>query len=233
MNNQFETTFIPQQPILRVEGASRSGEPVNFALILSLVVFFVTIGISVGAYLYRNQVELRVLEKGKILQAAENDFNIDEISTYKRIDSRLSLAKKLVDEHVISSAIFSLIESSVAQNVGLTSFSFDKDSRTSGSSGGDSVTLAGQAPSYAAVYFQVESWRALRPQVQSVEVTSMNLDDKSGVVGFSAVLTIDPSYSESLRVIEANSAAAKRQAEASASNEVSSTASVTTNISPP
>jgi hypothetical protein len=79
----------------------------------------------------------------------------------------------------------------------------------------------------------VESWRALRPQVQSVEVTSMNLDDKSGVVGFSAVLTIDPSYSESLRVIEANSAAAKRQAEASASNEVSSTASVTTNISPP
>jgi hypothetical protein len=200
MANQFETAFIPQQPILRVEGAPRPSEPVNLALVLSLVVFFVTIAVGVGVYLYRAQVDKRVVQKTVQLQEAEKDFNIDEITTYKRIDSRLSLAKKLVDEHIISSVAFDLLESSVAQNVGLTALSFTKDAK------GNSIDLSGQAPSYAAVYFQIESWRAMRSKITSVEPSPMSLEEKTGIVTFSVKLTVDPKYLESLHVIEARSA---------------------------
>lgn len=199
MANQFETDFIPQQPILRIEGTPRSGESVNLALILALIIFFVTIAVSVGAYLYRAQVEKRVYEKSLLLQEAEKDFNIDEIDIYKRIDSRLTLAKKLVDEHTISSVAFDILESSVAQNIGLTSLAFSKDSK------GNFINITGQAPSYAAVYFQAESWRALRPKIMSVEVAAMALEEKNGIVTFSMKLLVDARYFESLQVIEGQS----------------------------
>jgi Tfp pilus assembly protein PilN len=227
MANQFETAFIPQQPILRVEGVSRSSEPVNLALILSLVVFFVTITVAVGVYLYRAQIDKRVVQKTVQLEEAEKDFNIDEITTYKRIDSRLSLAKKLVDEHTISSVAFDLLESSVAQNVGLTALSFAKDAK------GNSIALSGQAPSYAAVYFQIESWRAIRSKITSVEPSPMSLDEKTGIVSFSVKLTVDPQYLESLRVIEARSAPSHAAPVPKVSETATSTMSASANISIP
>lgn len=227
MANQFETAFIPQQPILRVDGVSRSGEPVNLALILSLIIFFVTIAVSAGVYLYRVQIDKRVHEKSQILEAAEKDFNIDEITTYKRIDSRLALAKKLVDEHTISSVAFDLLESSTAQNVGLTSLTFTKDLQ------GNSINLNGQAPSYAAVYFQAEAWRAMRPKIQSAEVTVMSLEDRTGIVSFSVKLMIDPQYLQSLSVINARSGTPKTSTVPVAPETASSTTTMTANISTP
>jgi hypothetical protein len=228
MSNQFETAFIPQQPILRVEGVARSGgEPVNFALILSLVVFFVMIAVSAGVYLYRIQIEKRVHEKTVILEAAEKDFNIDEITTYKRIDSRLALAKKLVDEHVISSVTFDLLESSTAQNVGLVSMSFGRDEK------GSSINLSGQAPSYAAVYFQLEAWRAMRPKISNVEISGMALDERTGVVSFTVKLDIDPQYLESSRVIEARKTPAKTVSVPEVSGNANAATTTSVNISTP
>lgn len=227
MENQFETSFIPQQPILRVEGVSRSSEPLNLALILALIVFFVTLAVSVGAYLYRAQIDKRVYEKSQILQEAEKDFDIDQITVYKNIDSRLSLAKKLVDEHVISSAIFDILESSVAQNIGLTSLSFLKDTK------GNTIVVNGEAPSYAAVYFQLESWRALSPKIKNVEISGMSLDEKSGIVAFGVKFDIGEAYLESLRVIEARSAAARASAEANVPEEMSTATTSLTNIPTP
>lgn len=217
MANQFETAFIPQQPILKIEGAARPGEQVNFALILALIIFFVTIVLSISVYLYRAQIEKRVLEKSLILQEAEKDFNIDEIDTYKRIDSRLSLAKKLVDEHVISSVAFEILESSVAQNVGLTSLGF------STTPAGKLIDISGQAPSYAAVYFQAESWRAMSPKIQSVEVSGMTLEDKTGIVTFTMKLTIAPQYFESLQVLQTQSLESESAAVTESSESAEST----------
>ncbi len=225
MENQFETSFIPQQPILKVEGASRSGEPMNLALVLALIIFFVTIAVAVGVYLYRAQIEKRVYEKSQILQAAEKDFDIDQITVYKHIDSRLSLAKKLVDEHMISSAIFDILESSVAQNIGLTSLAFTKDI------GGDSISLTGEAPSYAAVYFQLESWRAMHAKIKNVEISGMTLNERSSIVTFSVKLTIAPEYLQSLPVIEARSAISQRAA--TIPETTSATTTTPTNISTP
>lgn len=227
MDNQFETSFIPQQPILKVEGASRSGEPMNLALVLALIIFFVTIAVAVGVYLYRAQIEKRVHEKSQILQEAEKYFDIDQITVYKNIDSRLSLAKKLVDEHMISSVIFDILESSVAESIGLTSLAFTKDV------GGNSVSLTGEAPSYAAVYFQLESWRAMHAKIKNVEISGMALSDQSSIVTFGVKLTIAPEYLQSLRVIEARSAASQRAALVNIPETTGATTTMSANISTP
>lgn len=226
MANQFETSFIPQQPILKVEGSSsKRRETTNFALILAVILFFIALGVSVGTYFYRVQVEKRVLDAGQRLADAEKLFNIDEISTYKHIDTRLTTAKQLVDAHVIFSVVLDLLETSAAQNIGLTSFGFTQGSKDY------MISLSGQAPSYAAVYFQSEAWRAMRPMVTHVEISGMNLNGQTGVVGFSAAITIDPSYLNFSRVLDAQKRAATPQV--SSVLEGATTPSIVTKTSNP
>lgn len=197
MGNQFETSFIPQQPLLKVEGSMRPRESLNIALVIALVLFFVSIVVSAGVYVYRTQVNKSIAVHEKQLADAEQYFDIDEITKFKHVDTRLTTAKNLVDRHVIFSVILDLLEASTAQNVGLMSLGFAKTGR------GYEVSLAAEAPSYAAVYFQRDAWRNMKPMITDVRVSGMSLSQQTGIVSFSTVLTIDPSYLEFSRYLDA------------------------------
>ncbi len=200
MANVFETSFIPQQPILKVEGGSHRREPLNAALILALILFFVSVTVAGGVYFYGLQVDKRVVAKATALEAAEKFFNIDEINTYKRVDVRLGTAKKLVDSHALFTVILNLFEAQATQNVALSSLSYTRVGKDI------TVLISGQATNYAAVYSQGEAWRAAAPFVEKVEMNQLMLDDQTGIVTFTSKLTLDPSYAEALHVSTVNSA---------------------------
>ena len=196
MANQFETSFIPQQPLLKVEGVSRRKESLNFSVIFSIIILIASGVVAGGLYFYRAQVNNRVHQAQKDLAEAEKYFSIDEINKYQKANMRLGIAKTLVHQHTINSVILDFLESNTAVNIGLTSFSATKDGV------GYHVALNGQAPSYSAVYFQVEKWRAMQPTVQGATMGSLGLDEENGIVTFSLTLDIDPSYLEFSSVLE-------------------------------
>lgn len=198
MANLPETSFMPQQPLLRVEGGGRRSEPINLALVVAIIIFFVTLSVAGGMYFYKAKLDKEVLAKGQQLADQEKKFNIDEITVYKNLQTSLTTAKKLVDSHTIFSVILDTIESHAAENVGLTSFDYKKEAT------GIKLSVSGQAPSYAAVYFQVEEWRKT-PHVKKVEVTMLALDEHTSVVAFAATIDIDPSYLDYAQVLQAQS----------------------------
>ncbi len=198
MANLPETTFMPQQPLLRVEGGSRRSEPINLALVVANIIFFVTLSVAGGMYFYKAKLDKEVLAKGQQLADQEKKFNIDEITVYKNLQTSLTAAKKLVDSHTIFSVILDTIESHAAENVGLTSFDYKKEDA------GIKLSVSGQAPSYAAVYFQIEEWRKT-PHVKKVNVVSLALDEHTSVVAFSATIDIDPSYLDYAQVLQEQS----------------------------
>ena len=197
MPNPLETSFIPKQPLLKVEGTSKRSEPINVALIAALIVFFVTLSVAGGLMLWKNKVVKTVEAKGVELQDAEKNFNIDDINMYKHLQTSLETAKRLVDNHTIFSVAFDLIEEQTAKNIALTSLGFSQSPQ------GVSITLEGNAPSYGALYFQVASWKKMTPVVKSVDLSSFTLDEMSGIVGFSTKILIDESYLQSAQVIKA------------------------------
>ena len=200
MINQFETSFIPQQPLLKVEGVARRKEAVNFSAIFSVIIFLAAGVIAGGLYFYRAQVNARIYDVQKSLEEAEKFFSIEEINKYKHADTRLRAAKTLVHRHVINSVILDFLEKNTAVNVGLTSFGATKDAD------GYRIALAGQAPSYSAVYFQVEKWRAMQPTVQNVLMGSLGLSEETGIVTFAVTLEIDPKYLELSSVLDRDGA---------------------------
>ena len=133
--------------------------------------------------------------------------NVDEITEFKNLQTTLTTAKRLVDSHTIFSVLLDMVEAHAAENVGLTAFDYKKDDTAV------KVSVSGQAPSYAAVYFQVEEWRHT-PHVKKVEVTALALDVHTSVVAFSALVDIDPSYVNFAQVLQDQAAkAAKAESE--------------------
>ncbi len=196
MANFQETSFIPQQPLLRVEGASRRRESVNLALVLSLLIFFVTLCVAGGVYLYKGKIVKDIARSGQELSDAEKSFDVEDITVFKDLQTSLRQAKQLVDSHTIFSVILDMLEAHTAENIGLTSLSF------AAADGGVQLTLSGLAPSYAAVYFQVEEWRNMVAHVKKVVVTGLTLDERTGVVAFSVHADIDPGYLQYSHVLE-------------------------------
>jgi hypothetical protein len=95
MANSFDTSFIPQQPLLKVEGSSRPAEPVNLALVFAFIIFFATLIVLGGVYFYKTSVETRVLASETILKEKEASLRVEEIDRYKAFSDRLMVAKKL------------------------------------------------------------------------------------------------------------------------------------------
>ncbi len=218
MENSFETSFIPQQPIVRVEGDSRKREQVNFALILAFIIFFITITVAGGIYFYKLQVDKRVNQKEEQLKAEGKNLNFAEIKTYKHINDKLAIAKELLQGHTVFSTILLLIEGSTAQNIGFTSLAYLKET-----DGGYLLTLSGKAPSYSAVYFQSEVWRGMAPMVNSVHISNPSADEKTGIVSFTAELMINPAYTKYSKIIEAENELNKRkEAQSGTTSSISS-----------
>jgi hypothetical protein len=188
MDNFNQTSFIPQQPILKVEGFARRREQVNYALVIALALFFIALMVAGGIYFYQLQVDGRVKARTNELATLEKSLSASDISHYKDVQNRLLTAKQLIKSHSVFSNVLDLVEQSTISDVGLTGLSYGN------SKGGVSISLEGQAPSYERVYFQEQVWKAMKPTIMNAEVSGVNLSDSTGIVNFKAVLTIDPAF---------------------------------------
>jgi hypothetical protein len=216
MNNSLDTSFIPQQPLLKVEGYSQRQEPVNIVLVLAFVIFFSTLAIAVGMYFYKTSLVRGVVALEKQLESKESILKTDDIERFKAIDTRLAVVKQLLENHSAFSTILTLLEKITAQDVGLTALSYGVDS----TDGSIELTLGGQAPSYSAVYAQVEAWRGMSSILKDVKVGTPTLSSESSVVTFDANLTIDPAYVKYARALkDGNSAQTTPEIETPAASD--------------
>ncbi len=193
MQNSFDTSFIPQQPLLKVEGFDRRRKSLNLALILSIVAFFVVLVVSGGVYYYHGQVEKEVRDLSVQLQEKEAILNVDEIKRLKDVDLRIVAAQKLLRNHTVFTIVLDFLEQGTLQNVGLTSLSYS----------GSVLTLNAVSPSYQAVYLQGETWRAMKPLVEDAEVSNVVLIENDGIVTFSAKITLNRNLARYEKFIQA------------------------------
>lgn len=196
MQNSFDTSFIPQQPLLKVAGFDRRRESLNLAVVLSLGAFFIVLFVAVGVYFFHRKVVGEVFALSVELENKEKLIDIDEINRLKSVDLRIAAAKNLLQDHTVFTIVLNLLEAGTLKNVGITSLSY------ANSQSGSIVSLVAEAPSYEAVYSQGETWRGMKPLVENVDISSVVLSEATGVVTFTSKITINHSlarYAEFLK----------------------------------
>src|SRR3989344_7912645 len=120
MQNSFNTSFIPQQPLLKVEGFDRGKEPINLAMIIALVSFFVVLVVAGGVYYYHNQKELEIVKLSQELEGKEKLLDIVQIDYYRDVNLRMNAAQQMLNQHKVFALLFDFLEMNTVQNIELS-----------------------------------------------------------------------------------------------------------------
>lgn len=185
-SNPYDTSFLPQQPNLRPDGSLGRREPIALGMIIALVVFFVTLAVGGGTYLYKKDIERRIDEKNRELASMKAKIDLETIEKLGRVSRHLDQAEKLLVNHTAFSLALGILSAGTAVNVGYDSLRFGPSN-----SGAPTLALTGIAPSYEAVYFQ-EQALPHNPNIKSAKVINVTLDPQSGTVSFEMEAELSP-----------------------------------------
>ncbi|MBU6500336.1 MAG: hypothetical protein KGJ89_00705 [Patescibacteria group bacterium] len=127
--------------------------------IFSLLIYF---GLAFG---YKSYLNTQVQQLQDQIQAFGQQIPLDQQAKIIQFYSQLANLKKLLDNHTISSRIFSWLSKNTQTNVYWTSFSLDSQ--------GGQVSLSGTAKSVADVGQQLAIFQSL-PELTSMETNGVS-----------------------------------------------------------
>ena len=182
--SQNQATFIPRKAIGRESAVTE--KPVSLFLFLAALVFTVSILGAAGVFLYKYVLTKNIETSGVYLNQRKDALEPDTINDLLRTGRRLRIAGTLLDNHVVVTPIFNLLEGLTLKSVRFIKFEY-----TTSQNNLISVKLSGQAKSYGSVALQADLFGSEKRFVKSVIFSNLNLDDKGNVI-FDAILDIDP-----------------------------------------
>ncbi len=197
MDSSNQTSFIPKKPISQ-SGYAYEQRGVSVATVICIIVFFGSVALSLGSYLYKNFLQKSLADKKETLERARKGFDLDTIKDLKRLDTRIEVARKLLDRHTAVSGLFGVLEQATLKSVRLNDMnltigdtSSSPPSAVSSSAGGNvQIKARASAKNYTSVALQSDVFNKTKGLKEPI-FADLSLDDK-GNVNFSISAFVDP-----------------------------------------
>lgn len=175
MDSIRDTSFIPKKPLADTPPAYQK-RSVSILTLAAVVVFVITLALSVGVFLYKGLLASGIESKKADLERARGAFDPALIRELERLDKRLTISKQLLDEHIALSLLFDSLERNTSRNVRYNSFDY------SGSDGKKlTLMMRGEAKSYASVAFQSDAFVKTNI-IRQPAFSDLTLDQRGNVV---------------------------------------------------
>lgn len=184
MDPRLQSSFIPKKPISNGP-ALRSVSTVNIFFVIAIFVFILSLAAGAFIFFFNQHQEQTIASKSTDLETIKRDFSDKLTQELTRLDSRLLVAQKILNQHVAVSSAFKLIQAVTAKNVQFTNFEYGLKNGTT-----PTVALAGQGRSFNTVSFQSDLFRN-NPSIKAPLFSDIRLDDKGNVL-FSVTAELDP-----------------------------------------
>ncbi|TRZ50809.1 hypothetical protein D4R99_05370 [bacterium] len=188
MDTRLRTSFVPKKTLVARSDVSGRRGALNPAISIGMIIFFLTLAVSAGVFLYKVLLQKQVDKEQTDLIAAK-DALVDEKWTadLKKLDNRLKTSRTLLDEHTVVSPIFDLISRTTLKTVRFTSLDL-----AVGANHTASVKMKGEAGSYTSVALLSDSFGVEKAWLSPLfsDVT-LGTDKKN--VTFSFAGSVDPS----------------------------------------
>jgi len=175
-------SFIPKK---NVNFESKGKGTLDFAFLVAMVVFLVAIFFSLSVFLYQNFLNNNIEESSIMLEREKDNFDINSIQQFSRLDQRIKVAETLLDNHVDLTGIFEILELNTLKTVQFKSFDFKSDES------GMSIMMKGTARDYSTIALQSDIFGD-SPLIKDPIFSNLDVDDEGLVVfDFSATLSKD------------------------------------------
>ena len=185
METRLRTSFVPKKTLVVKSGNSEGGGSMNPIMSLSVIVFFMTIALAGGEYLYNSLLQKQIEQSRVDLVKARESFEEKTIAEWKRRDNRLRVANNLLAKHVVISPIFSILEDATLQTTRFVDFDF------SSVRGNLAIKMKGEGLSYTSVALLSDSFNH-EPGIKNPIFSDLKLSTTGGV-DFSFTGTLIPS----------------------------------------
>lgn len=182
MDTKFQTSFIPKKPIAPV--FARRGDSVSVFLVISVVVFVLSLGAALGVFAYKKILIARIAEMDETLVRAKNAFEPDFVLKLSRFDKRVSASRELLSSHGALSPLFTLLENDALATVRFDSFSF-----TATAGEGGALAMTGRAKNFSSIALQSDVFGEER-FIKNPVFSDLN-PDQSGNIAFRFSATVD------------------------------------------
>jgi hypothetical protein len=168
---------------------------VNILSAVGTIIFVLTLIAGAGLYGYAYILNGQIAADTKSLALVQSEFDPTTTNSLVQASNRIKSAQALLNKHIATSNMFTVLEQSVLPQVKFNSFDY-----VTNADGTVNVSLTGEAVSYAALAEQ-SAILAKIPFFQNAAFSNLTLSPTGGVtMSFSA--TIDPnlvSYKQTLQ----------------------------------
>ena len=177
------TSFIPKKPLAK--DSSIRETPVGILMLLSTLIFFISLLGAAGVYFYRSLLENQISQYSASLERAQKSFDPVLIVELERLDKRIESAKEILARHVVVSPVFTTLEETTIPQIRYNRFSYtlSPDRRVS-------LEISGQSRGYNFVVLQSDVL-SKNKYIPSHVFSNLNLDSV-GNVTFSLSAVLDP-----------------------------------------
>lgn len=193
MDNNIQTSFIPKKPI--VEDSRISGSGVSLFLIISIIVFLVSLSLMAWVAFTKSSMINGIKADKETINTNKSAFETDTIESILRLDSRIKVAETLLGKHVAVSPVFDFLEQRTLKSVRFKNFKFYNAGKTN--DGGDlvKVEMSGLAKDFKTIALQANEFGKIeyRDVMKETNFADLNLTQE-GNVSFSFSAYIVPSF---------------------------------------
>jgi hypothetical protein len=186
MEQNFQTSFIPQKPMIKERAIV--ARPVGILFIASLFILFTVLLATGGFYFYKGIAIKNIANMENNLNLAKNRFEPSKIAELQVLDKRLRASTEILSKHIAITPIFSVLEQLTMKTVRYTKFSYSLDTDKNVVN----IKMSGVAIGYRSVALQSDLLAKNKNLIDPI-FSNLTLDD-SGNVLFDLEFSVDPSF---------------------------------------
>lgn len=180
-----QTSFIPKKSVLPTTGSALAPSSISIFLLVAIIIFIVTIALSLGVFFYQRYLVSEVVKKNASLVKSKNAFDTSSIEEIIKLSKRIEASKDILGKHTLLSPIFKALEEKTLANVRFSSFSYESKK------GSDIfLSLKGEAKGFNAVALQSDVFGE-DPLFKNPIFSDLSLDESGNVI-FKFRAALDP-----------------------------------------
>lgn len=185
MDNNLQNTFVPKRPIIPTDSGFRPKSHKSFFMIIAVGLFVIAILFFGGLFGYKIFLTKQNDAKKAEIEEAIKKFDPELTKNLTLLRTRLDTAKQLLSSHEAFTVFLSILQQNTVQTVRFSDLSY-----TSGTDNKISISMKGEANSYAVVAFQSDTF-GTNENLKAVTISDLALNDK-GAVTFNVKAEIYP-----------------------------------------
>ncbi len=183
----MQTSFIPKKSYDNVKTKRRDYGGLFMGI--GVVIFILMVLTAATVFLYNRYLNTQIEEMKVTLDREKGSLEKDIIKELSLISKKIESAKKILDNHIILTPLFDLLEQNTLRNVVFEDLSFSPEE-----DGWWSLTMSGRANSYATVALQSDVFGGNK-NISNVVFSGLGVGTDGGVIFDVSVLVDERLFS--------------------------------------